>query len=341
MMLKSACRSSACDPPSTRHEPAGANPAAHGCVLCASRYGYSQKMVSSMIAKKHHRSLGSLRANLHTIAAPTCQQQDISRRSLECMHAELLHCASLSCATASTVHACRQGESFGPGALCALLPPAPSAFPAVIGRLLEHAEFHDLAENLREYYALQGIARGLTEMLEAGNRGRDPMLNIDNAAAAWRDVAAMAQHALVAFDCVLPGSPRASRAKQLYQVLERVRSGGQVDHADCELRQLNATGERRGLTRSHVNTYIRVERGMSLHEVLVNDFSERGLGLEGLSDVTPGDVLRVLWKPVTAIVARVSWANARRFGLEIVEETALAHEFFRGLIEAEPLPTQH
>lgn len=294
-----------------------------------------------MIARKHHRSSDKPVTHLPDLGAIAQRPRDAVIRSLECVYAELLHCASLSCATASTVAAARRGEGCNLVALRALLPPAPSAFPAVMGCILEDAELHDLAEILREHYELQGLARGLTELYGSGHSGHGSAVSVENVAAAWQEVAALAVEALVELDCALPHSASASGAKHLSLVLERVRSGRRVDHADCGLPHLSATGERRWLTRANVMTYVFVERGTSLNKLLVTNVSRRGLGLEGLSNASPGEQMRVLWKPGAALVARVSWADAHRFGLEIVEHTALADDFIKSLLGCEPLPTSH
>jgi hypothetical protein len=113
-----------------------------------------------------------------------------------------------------------------------------------------------------------------------------------------------------------------------------MRLGVRVEYSNCLPPPLRDTGERRGLTRANVRTYVLVERGTALLRLLVNDVSRRGLGLEGLSDAASGEQMRVLWKPGAAVLARVAWADAYRFGLEIAEEAAFADEFIRSLIEA-------
>jgi hypothetical protein len=294
-----------------------------------------------MVARKHHRPLERPVACLPDLDAIVPRTRDAVIRSLECIYAELLHCASLSCATASTVAASRRGEDGSLVALRALLPPAPSTFPAVMGCILEDAELQDLVEILRRHYELQDLARGLTELHGSAHSGHGSAGSVENVAAAWREVAALAVEALIELDCALPHSASAPGAKQLRPMLELVSSGRRVDHADCVLPHLSATGERRWLTRASVMTYVLVERGTSLNKFLVTNVSRRGLGLEGLSDATPGEEMRVNWKPGAALVARVSWADAHRFGLEIVENTTLAEDFIRSLLVSEPLPASH
>lgn len=288
-----------------------------------------------MIVSQQRTAPGRLDGNRHNTELATPQRRQHGRNSLESAYAELLHSISLSCATAGALQSLEQDRgSSPPAARCALLPPAPTCYPVVIGHLMDEPALHDLADALREYYELQGIARGLTEIFDSGSFDRGPLVGYEAVTTAWQDVVAMALSVLAEFDRTLPNSPNASRARELCRVVERIRIGDRVEYSDCWQPQLRDIGERRGLTRANVRTYVLVERGMALLRLLVNNVSRRGLGLEGVSDVAPGEQMRVLWKPGASILARVVWADAHRFGLEIAEEAAFADEFIRSLIEA-------
>lgn len=295
-----------------------------------------------MFVRKPDRSLDKPYARLGVMEAEAVQPRAKLLRTLDYVYAELLLCASLSCATAGTVQACRRGEDLGPGVLHAFLPPAPSAFPAVVGCIMSDVELRELARTLEEHYTLQGAARCLTEICQSFDGDRCSAEEcIEHVAIAWQEVARSALRSLEELDCALPHSLHAPRAKQLRDALVRVRSGDQVDQSECGLSSLPETGEKRGQARTVVSTYVLIERGTSLQKILVTDVSRRGLGLTGLSDANPGEVMRILWKPGAALVARVSWVHDDRFGLEIVEHAALADDFIRSLIDEEPLPTPH
>lgn len=261
----------------------------------------------------------------------------IDRLCIENLHAELLHTATLSCATAGLIFSNRK-EPGQLQLLTAYLPPAPSCFPAIAALLLNAPSLSSVLTALREYYACQDIARALTTahaVMITHDRATGGLATLE---AAWQAAAAAGLRAISELARQLPSSTHRAAHKRVQRALEAVCSADPDALEDFQHLLLPEHRERRSVTRATMRTQMLVERGTALIRLLVVTASNRGLGVQGITNAVPGECIRILWKPGVSIDTRVSRVGEGDFGLSFVSPTPVADAFVRSLLEAPQQP---
>lgn len=240
---------------------------------------------------------------------------------------EFLNSALLAATTAGIGNFIERQETAQPktSMLGSYLPPAPSLYPEARLQLslLPHAVQTSLL--LTDYYDRLRLLRELVgRWLPVSGPGgaEDTSIELARLAQGWRDLCADGIGIVRDFPQLLDPQLRQQsehRCQMAADLLARAASG---EAACIDARgnvQLPSWVERRASPRVRrgIRAYFRIDD--SLQCVSVEDVSERGVGVLGMTSIAVGSRVSLLVKPGRSIEGRVVWHSGERAGIQLDE----------------------